>query len=216
MKKRAFLSLGLLMSLCSCSSQLAYLHKDKYDNSAALDEMRIELSDMKYALNNAQVEIEILEEKLRQQESSLQYNKQHPSTLALDLKISSLEQKISHIESLQNKICAEYKHLFSQSKDNSHAFNQYHAKLKLLESDLLDHQKLLQDLSDLKPTIRAISEALKIKNSSVAIHKVKAGDTLEKIAKAYQSSVDAIQKENQLSSSKIVLGQDLKVPHGSK
>jgi hypothetical protein len=45
------------------------VQKDRYDTSVAIDEMRIELSDMKYALNNAQVEIQILEEKIRAQEA---------------------------------------------------------------------------------------------------------------------------------------------------
>ena len=60
MRRLAIISLGFF--IFGSSSHLASMQGDRRNSEYAFDEMRIELSDVKHALNNSKVEFEILEE----------------------------------------------------------------------------------------------------------------------------------------------------------
>jgi LysM repeat protein len=194
------------------------VQKDRYDTSVAIDEMRIELSDMKYALNNAQVEIQILEEKIRAQETLNKSSKAQSQNFvpAGNIKLSALEKRLCQIESIQEKLTGDYKQLSSHANQTSQSFSQYHSRLKELEAEISAQNKSINELSDVKSSLKSITQAIKSKSSSssVAIYKVKQGDNLEKIARANKTTVEALQKENNISSHKIVVGQEIKIPNG--
>ncbi|MBM3207569.1 MAG: LysM peptidoglycan-binding domain-containing protein [Chlamydiae bacterium] len=214
--------LAILIIMSSCTSQLAMVQKDRYDTSVAIDEMRIELSDMKYALNNTQVEIQILEEKIRAQEASNKNGKVQSTSSAphSEIKLSLLEKKINQLENSQEKLTADLKQLSTHANQTSQSFSQYYNRIKELESEINAHNKAINELSDLKTTLKSLTQAIKNKpnsssiSTSTNVYKVKPGDNLEKIAKAHKTTVDAIQKENNISSHKIVVGQEIKIPNG--
>ena len=54
-----------MLFLASCQSHMAVLQQDKHESSVAYHEVRAELADLKHAVSNAQVEIQILEERLQ-------------------------------------------------------------------------------------------------------------------------------------------------------
>jgi LysM repeat protein len=58
----------------------------------------------------------------------------------------------------------------------------------------------------------ATTSAMASTDSGEEIYKVKSGDTLTKIAKQYGVTVKAIESENNLSTTKIKVGQKLKIP----
>lgn len=51
--------------------------------------------------------------------------------------------------------------------------------------------------------------------SNASMHKVKKGETLGGIAEKYHVSVSSIQKQNNISGNKIIVGQELKIPESS-
>jgi LysM repeat protein len=208
-------------ALTSCTSQLAMLQKDKYDTTIALDEMRIELSDLKHTLNNTQVEMQIIEEKIRAQDVTQSLNKSQNTSSALtsDIKIATLEKRISQIENMHERITAEIKQLSIHANQSTISFSQYQNRIKEIELELANQNKVVQELSDIKSTFKSFANNLKNRNipstKSCETYKVRSGDTLEKIARVYKTSVDAILKENNMSSTKIVIGQEIKVPNGT-
>ena len=202
-----------------CNSHLAMLSKDKYDTQVTLDEMRIELSDVKHTLSNTQVEMQILEDRLRSHDTSLQNTKSQSYHLAdgAEQKISMIEKRLAQIEKMQDKIASEIKQLSSHANQTSTALTQHQTKMKDLELKASEQSKVIHDLSDLKGTLSSISQAIgkpSVGSKHATSYRVKSGDTLEKIAKAHSTNVEAIKKHNQLSSTKIMIGQEIKIPHG--
>lgn len=221
MIKSSICAIVCLSVLAGCSSHIAMMQKDKYDTSTALDEIRIELSDLKHTVNNTQVELQILDDKVKHQDTALSKNKvaSASTSSSTDQRIAFLEKRLSHIESGQEKLSSELKSLNQHASQTSSALTQYRTKIQSLENEIAAQHKLIEELSDIKSTLSSISQAVK-KNSSAAAtalssdtYKVKAGDSLEKIARSYKTTVDAIKKANNLSSNKIMVGQEITIPH---
>lgn len=166
------------------------------DTAPTLDEIRIEIDDLKYALRTTQVDMNIIDEKLRKQEIS--------KTQLLT--ISSLENKIERLEKTLDKITADLRALNTST-------HQALTKIQSLEQQSVAHTKQLDNVAQLKTTLTTISKAIgqSPAPSTTASYKVKAGDSLEKIAKLHQVSVESIKKINKLTGDRIVIGQELKL-----
>jgi LysM repeat protein len=201
--------------LSSCSSHLAVLNKDKYDTSVALDEMRIELSDVKHSLSNTQVEMQILEDKLRSQDKNLQASKSQNNNLVVgsEQKIALIEKKLLSIEKMQEKLSSDLKHLSTHANQTTTSLTQYQNRIRELEVELRDQNKVINEIAQLKGTLKSITQAMKA-DVSPSTYRVKAGDSLEKIARMHKTTVDALKKANNLNSAKIVIGQEIVIPSG--
>jgi LysM repeat protein len=88
------------------------------------------------------------------------------------------------------------------------------ANLDQYKEEIAKHSQRLDEVAKLKTTLTSISKAIKPASSEISSssYKVKAGDTLEKIARRIQCTAEEIRHLNQLQNDKIVVGQDLKVP----
>lgn len=80
-----------------------------------------------------------------------------------------------------------------------------------LERAFDQQKKALGEISSLKATLSSLLASLE-KGESQTLYKVKAGDSLEKIARLHKVSVTALKEANNLSQTKIVVGQELKIP----
>jgi LysM repeat protein len=125
-----------------------------------------------------------------------------------------LEKKVSHLEKTLEKAAADLRTLSTSA-------NQALNKIQVLEQDLSSHEKRLEEVSKLKGTLTSISKAISQKPNSDApantkSYRVKAGDSLEKIARAHHTSADLIKKINNISNDKIIVGQELRIPDDSQ
>ncbi|HEY2810199.1 MAG TPA: LysM peptidoglycan-binding domain-containing protein [Rhabdochlamydiaceae bacterium] len=171
------------------------LHSD-----ALLDELRLELSDIKHELHSARIEINLLEEKIAKQERSKNAHAQDKAQL------HSGEQKIAALEKLLDKIVSDVRTLSAQNAKIA-------TKIQDLEIALAAQDKKYDDVAKLKGTLSSISKAIGQQPSSgnTRIYIVKAGDSLEKIARAHHTTVDALKQLNHLTHDKIIIGQELKL-----
>jgi LysM repeat protein len=194
--------LSLIGFLCSASPLVA----GQLENS--LDELRLELADIKHGLHTQNVELNILDEKLKNQERSLSSFKTLSTTPKQDAvaeSLSSLEKRLSLIEKKQEKISADLRQLSTQAM----------TKLQELEQEIAAENKRLDDLSKLKNTLSSLSKAIQQKPSQepTGVYRVKPGDSLEKIARQEKISVDTLKKLNRLETDRITVGQELKLTH---
>jgi LysM repeat protein len=198
-----------LIFLCSvlCIAHPLYARPQSgFYTSPELDELRIELDDLKHALKTTQVEFNLLDERLKKQDRSS--GKESLGSAPM----SALEKKVEKLEKTLEKVSADLRTL------NANA-TQALSKIQLLEQDFASHEKQLQDVVKLKGTLTSISKAIGQKpitepSASQKTYRVKAGDSLEKIARNNQTTADAIRKINTLSTDKIVIGQELRLPDG--
>jgi len=171
-----------------------------------VDELRIELDDLKHALNVAVIEMNLLDERFRKQDKPK--NTEVATLSLLSTNLSSLEKKVTHLEKTLDKVAGDLRTL---NTSLSHSLT----KIQNLEHSLSSHDTRLEEVTKLKGTLTSISKAIgkEPSPSSSKSYCVKAGDSLEKIARNNGVSVDALQKINHLANDKIFVGQELRLPH---
>lgn len=156
-----------------------------------LEEIRIDLEDLKHELKTTQVDLNLLDEQIKKQ-------KKIAPPLDHQGKIDTIEKKILKMESRIDAIVSD---LHTLSQQSAQILNQIQA-----------HEHRLNEVVKLKSTLTSLSKALGTPTSSPQkIHRVVAGDSLEKIARTYHIPVATLKKINQLTTDKIFIGQELKV-----
>jgi len=186
-------------------------------NNTDMDELRLELDDLKHALHSTQVELGLLDERLKKQNTAIagvkgqSVGKEASSLSLLSTTVSNLEKKVSQLEKTLDKAAADLRTL-------SNSVTQTLTKINTLETNLSHHDKRLDEVTKLKGTLTSISKAINQRPSpeasseSTKSYFVKAGDSLEKIARMSKVPVDTIRKMNNLSNDKIIIGQELRLP----
>jgi LysM repeat protein len=175
------------------------------------DEFRIEVDDLKYALHTAQVDLGLLSERLQKQDSTVRkIQSQHQETPSLS-QLALLEKKVLHLENVLDKAASDLRAL-------NQSLHQTLSKIQSLETHISQHEKRLDEVAKLKGTLTSISKAIGQRSSPEAgnvplgtTHCVKAGDSLEKIARIHHIPIETLKTLNHLSSDKIRIGQELKL-----
>lgn len=194
--------LGLLAA--SCESQLGMHSFHDGSTHVAMEEMSTEIADLKHALNAAKVEVQLLDERIRAQESSTSSLKNGAKTAtpdSLQRQLSNLDGRINQLEKVLERAATDLKQINAAVTTNAQKIE--------------DHQHQLDEVVKLKSTLMTISQAIK-KNSlheDAKVHKVKSGDSLEKIARLHHISIDSLKRFNQLETDRIIVGQELKIPN---
>lgn len=203
-----------------------------YDNqyaSVAVKENRDALVEMRHVLDNHETEIHIFDERLKNLDSIIdslrdqlsEMNDVHKDQLkgnsaALSAKISTLDMTTQHI-------VADMKQFKTYAQDTSNIIAQYNKKINELET-VVDIQN--KNIEHLQAAINVLMEVLQGKeapSAKVALvqkgmsvsggsYTVKSGDNLEKIARAHQTTVQAIKELNGMANDKIVVGKVLQIP----
>ena len=190
----------VLIFLCTplfwgCTSTLTAL---RGSSDHVMDEMRTEIADLKYALHGTEVELQLLEEKVERK------NVVSPAPKG---DLAALQSKIALLEKTVDKMTADLKSLMTYANQTTASLSQY--RDQILE---IDHK--LSEVSKLRSTLTEMSKAYSAPQPSTPekTYRVKSGDSLEKIARKFQTTSEALKKENQLTSDKIVIGQELSIP----
>src|SRR5262249_52891874 len=150
-------------------------------------------------VDNHESEIRMYEEKLTNQEAIIDSLRQQVVELTqankdLVKEISNnLEMKMGSLETTSKGLVADLKQFKTHANDSSTAMTQYTQKIQDLEK-MLEEQN--RNIENLQAAMRSLMDAMQVKNgltdnssNGAKTYKVKAGDTLEKIARHYQTSI---------------------------
>ena len=181
--------------LVGCTSSFTAL---RGTNDSAINDLRMEIADLKHALHGTEVEVKLLEERMEVAEGSIDSARES----------TDLNRKIVVLEKNLDKLASELRALTHFSTQTTAALSSYRQQIGAIDSKLDEIAKLRSTLTELSRAELSRS-ASSVETSS---YQVKPGDSLEKIARKYQISVDALKRENNLSSDKIVVGQQLAIP----
>jgi len=178
--------------LVGCTSSFTALRGSQ---DSVVNDLRMEIADLKHALHGTEVEVKLLEERMESTEGAAATLSSNEST--------DLKRKIALLEKNIDRLSAEIRSLTNFSTQTSAALSVYRQQISSIDSKLDEISKLrlaLSQLSKASPRIETLS------------YQVKPGDSLEKIARKFQISVEQLKRENNLSSDKIVIGQELAIP----
>ena len=118
-------------------------------------------------------------------------------------------------EANKQNIIEDIKQLSNHANETSVSFTQQHSHIVDLEKEILLQNKKLEEINQIKTTMLALADSLKHMQMPVSkdtVYHVAQGDSLEKIAKKFNVSVENLKKSNQLQEDLIVVGQEILIP----
>ncbi len=175
--------------------------------------MRTEVEDIKHELNTYEIEHHIIEGKLIDQEQTIASLKHQVAELKsgkLDSfvqELQNLEKKLQQVSKKQDKIVTDIRQLSSHANDTTTALSQYKDKIAQFEKAIQGQNIQLQEISKIKEGISKFAQEDSKKN-----HKVKGGDSLEKIARDNQTTVEELKRLNKMTTDLIVIDQLINLP----
>lgn len=202
--------------LTSCAPLRTSPHDEKHQWELKLHEVQTHLDDIKHHVACFQTELEILDGRIKFYENALtslkqqDIEKQQIKIEQISQELLALEKKWSKLAKGQEEEKEDLHRLISHANDTKTALLQFKGKMQEFEQDLIAQDRRFEELGKIKGSIDLIAKSLKL--PSLKTHKVRAGDTLEKIASAYHTKVDLIKKYNDLNTDLIVVGQELRIP----
>ncbi len=190
----------VLIFLCTpliwgCTSTLTAL---RGNNDHVFEEMKTEIADLRHSLHGTEVELKLLEEKFESREMESASPKGD---------VAGLQRKIALLEKTVDKMNGELKSLMTYANQTTTSLSQYRDQIQEIDRKLGEVSKLRSTLSQMSKTYSAPEVA-----SAETNYRVKSGDSLEKIARKFNTTTEALKKENQLITDKIVIGQELTIP----
>lgn len=217
-----FVKLAVIL-LAFSKSTLEAAPKGYYGDqtSFALRELRDTLDTVRHEVNNHEIEIKTYDEKIHNLETIIDSLRQHSTETAQAHKnalmdsSSTLETKINGLETTSKGLVADIKQFKNHANETASTLAQYKKKLSDLEK-IIDIQN--QNLDHLQTVLKSLTDAFQVKNNLTSsssmekVYKVATGDSLEKIARKHQTTVQAIKDLNGLTNNKIIIGQTLKIP----
>ncbi len=124
----------------------------------------------------------------------------------------TLESRIGNLEHTSTRVFSDLQLVKNHVNDFSGVISQYKQQLQVLEQN----SKLQnQNIENLQTALKVLTEALRVgEDQEIAPneYKVKAGDSLEKIAQTHGTTVKAIKELNDLTSDRIRINLKLKLP----
>lgn len=206
-----FISLCLIL-LSSCSMMSSSPKEEKHQLELTLHRIRTDLEEIKHDMTSYQMQMQILEGKITAGDDLVATIKerlqetQKSAWNQLEYQISLLEKKAKTLEIQNETLSNQLSHLHHYASDTTKALGQYKEKLKDLEKILAVNQETIEQIKLKK------GSSLNRPDKLLKTYIVRPGDSLEKIARIYETSSDELRKINQLSNDLIIVGQELMVP----
>ncbi len=202
--------------LGSCSPLKSSPEDEKHKLELTLHEVQANLDDVKHDINCFQTDLHIMDDRIKHQEESFDKLKAESSSQIyaklshLEKRSQLLQEKLETFENKQEELQKKWEDLASHANTTTTALTQHQQKILELQNSTQKQAVALKQLSHLKSTLEWIVNKMK---GSENDHVVKSGETLEKIAKRYNISVDRLKKANNLTQDLIFAGQRLQIPN---
>lgn len=179
----------------------------------SLHKIQTEIEELKQDLNTHQMELNILEGKFLNQDNILAsireeiLEKEQKQCNDIQLRLELCEKKIHFFEQQKDKLVNELKELNLHARSTTTALSQY--KSKISELEVFINEKL-KEFTSIRHELKVISEPLSLVNPKT--YRVQKGDTLKKIAKVMNISLEELKEVNHLQGDTIYIEQELIIP----
>ena len=182
------------------------LEKEASEQDVALQDIRAELEDVKHQLHGVSMDVNIIEDKVNNRDeefssfqdqmaagTQVQYRKMRGN-------LTDVESKLENLERFREGVQAD----FRQLKDNVNELTKALAK----NQNALNVTE--QNVGSIKSALETIMGV--VQKGSATTYKVQSGDSLEKISRKHNTTVQVIKELNGLDGDLIVIGQELRLP----
>lgn len=173
------------MALSSCSPMRSSAHDERHLWELTLHEVQTNLDDLRHDISCFKAELQIIDGRIKYSENALVALKQEQAQ-----QIAALEKRWNGVE--KNQKSEEMQKLLAHANETTLALTQFKDRIEELESEIL--------MKGIKPKQETYT--------------VRPGDSLEKIARSHNTSVEKVKKLNNLQNDRIRPNQELAIPHG--
>lgn len=211
--KKAFLFL-LPFIITGCGSNSSKVSEEGHQLELAIHRVKNEIESVRHDVSTQQMEIGIIDAKVIAQNDSIdslksQNKASHKLAVdAIEYKIALLEKKIGQLVNSQNTIISDLKKLEAHANTTSEALSQQKRRIIDMEKNIKIFSEAMTELGSLKKDLVLLNE----ESVPETTYTVRPGDSLEKIARRYNTSIDMLKKMNSLQSDLIRPGQSIAVP----
>lgn len=189
--------MNIFFIACTLITTFCYGKTREYSPSSY--ELQLEIANLKHQIRTFEIDMQLMEEKIDV----------HKNPACMDCKV--LQSRVQAQENTIDTLSSEIKTL----KKDIHQLLEH---LNKVNTQLISHEKGLQDVFELKNTLADLLKKIHASTTKTRAksYKVQAGDSLEKIARLHHVSVEALKTNNQLIKDTIFPGQELQIPHDTK
>lgn len=211
--KYHFLLIPFLAIGCTTMTSTSKQEKERVEVS--MHKIRTDLEEIKHDLNTNQMEMHILEGKLINHEDQVLSIKEealdHHQNMLADLKkqTDTLTKKFERIEKKQQAIVNDLKAYNENAKETHVVLSQYKEKFLEIENYLKKQHLAIKEMKKVKEELSSLL-------GNQTSYTVKTGDSLQKIAKKFHVTADALKRANHMKSDLIIAGQELIIPNAKQ
>lgn len=179
----------------------------------SLHKVQTEIEELKQDLNTYQIELNILEGKFLNQDNTIasireeMIGKEQKQFSDITYRLDLCEKKITSFWQQKDKLLNELKELNLHVHNTTTALSQYKSRISELEK--LINEKL-REFTSIRHELEVISEPLSL--TIPKKYRVQKGDTLKKIAKIMNISLEELKEINHLQGDMIYIEQELIIP----
>jgi len=202
----------LFALLVSCSNLVVSQRSDKQQMEFSVQKLKNEIEDLKQEMKAYQIEVGILEGKNMNHDEDLGYLQAQDlpgknGGRSLDSQ-TLMEKKVLEIERTLELLVRRFDRIEIESKEIAKSVGIYKQRFQDYEKFLQSQNDSIQELGKLKKNLKDIREdALE-----TTTYRVRAGDSIDKIARQFGTTPEQLKKMNQLHNDLILVGQEIRVP----
>lgn len=200
------LLLAVFCFLWGCSP-LKSSPDQEHQNELTLHQMKTTIDDLSHDVRCFKADMEILGEKINHAKNHKEIERLNQRQKEVDQIVDTLASKLQGLQTQQAQLVKNLEKLSSFSEDTTLSLNQFKQKITNLHKSQKELHLALNQVMSLKYSIKELASL-----SPDKIYKVLPGDSLEKIARHYDTTVDKLKIENNLNTDLIVVGQELAIP----
>ena len=213
-----FLLFGFIFLAVGCSPVKSTSEDERHQAELTLHEVQTNVDDFHHDLNCYKTDFHILESKLENQAATFAklretIQREYQGKIEnLLVRLKEVESKNAKTEEQSKEILLAMKDLTRHADETAVALKQYRTRINDFEKTVIAQNLQLEEIKQMKGTLEEMATLLKSEEGTAALHRVRSGESLEKIAKQYNVSINSLKKINRLDEDLIMIGQELKIP----
>ena len=192
-----------------------------------IQKINTNIGELRQRSHNLEVEVNQIEERFGSMESIVDGLRKQVTELSRSVRDQSeaskvsLESRMGNIELMSARMHSDLQLFKTRYNDTSTSTSQSKQNLQELKQQLQAQDVKLEqqerNIENLQIALKVLTEALQVGDDkegsfSVIEYRVKAGDSLDKIAQTHGTTVKALKELNGLTTDRIKINQKLKLP----